>query len=75
MGASGAGPVAEEGVWIGADAKSDTEAGDGHLADAMGDGDDERVWEEWDSGYWVQGTGIDRQQGWYRGRRGSGCCS
>ena len=49
MGASGAGPVAEEGVWIGADAKSDTEAGDGHLADAMGDGDDERVWEEWGS--------------------------
>ena len=63
VGASGAEPVAEGGVWIGADAESAAEAGDGHLADAMGGEDDERMWEEWDSGDWVEGTGIDSKAG------------
>ena len=67
--------MAEGGVWIGADAKSAAEAGDGHPAGAMGGEEGERVWEEWGSGDWVEGTGIDSRAGTYRGSGGSGCCS
>ena len=63
VGASGAGPVAGDGVWIGANAGSAAEAGGGHLADATGGEDDGRAWEEWDSGDWVEGTGIGSRVG------------
>ena len=29
------------------------------MADATGGEDDERVWEGWDSGDWLEGTGMD----------------
>ena len=63
VGASGAGPVAERGVWIGANAGSAAEAGDGYPADAMGGEEEGHVWGEWDSGGWVEGTGIDSRTG------------
>ena len=72
-------PVIGGGEWIGADADSIAEAGDGYPADAMGGEEEGHVWEEWDSTDWVEGTGIDRDSrprtgaGW--GRGGSGCCS
>ena len=47
------------GEWIGADAESIAEAGGGYPADAMGGEEEGNVWEEWDSGDWVEGTGID----------------
>ena len=53
------------GVWIGANAESIAEAGGGYPADAMR-GEEEGhnyVWEEWASGDWVEGTGIDSRTG------------
>ena len=48
------------GEWIGADAESIVEAGDGYPANAMGGEEEGHVWEEWDSGDhdWVEGTGA-----------------
>ena len=33
------------------------------MADATGGEDDGRAWEEWDSGDWVEGTGIGSRVG------------
>ena len=63
VGASEAGPVGVDGVRMGARAGPATEAGGGLMEDAAGGEDGERVWEEWDSGDWVKGTGIDSRAG------------
>jgi len=63
MGPPGAEPVIGGGEWTGADAESIAEAGDGYPADAMGGEEEGHVWEEWDSGDWVEGTGIDSRTG------------
>ena len=61
----GAKPVIGGGEWIGADAESIAEAlaGDGCPADAMGGEEEGHVWEEWDSGNWVEGTWIGSRTG------------
>ena len=35
----------------------------GHSTEGIGEMDDESVWEEWDSGDWIEGTGADRKAG------------
>ena len=46
-----------EGMWLEVAAGSAAEAGGHPAADANGV-EDEQVWEEWESGYWV-GTGLE----------------
>ena len=46
MGSPGAEPVTGGGVWIGADAESIAEAGDGYPAGVMGGEEEGHVWEE-----------------------------